>query len=137
LDGQRRLQGSGAGAMMQPTTRDDGAPHHGQEPTPDQEESAMSADRNPAPTIDHPRAVSHQAWVAARKSLLQKEKELTRLNDRIAAERRALPWEKVEKEYRFEGPDGVETLAELFDGRSQLIVYHFMFGPGWNEGCDG
>ena len=81
--------------------------------------------------------VSREEWLVARKALLAKEKELTRLGDRISAERRALPWVKLEKEYVFNGPNGRETLADLFDGRSQLVVYHFMFGPGWKEGCHG
>ncbi|HEX8167402.1 MAG TPA: thioredoxin family protein [Beijerinckiaceae bacterium] len=84
----------------------------------------------------HP-IVSRKEWLAARKALLAKEKELTRLSDRVSAERRALPWVKVEKEYVFEGPEGRQTLAELFEGKSQLVVYHFMFGPGWTEGCHG
>jgi predicted dithiol-disulfide oxidoreductase (DUF899 family) len=74
-------------------------------------------------------------WVVARKELLRKEKELTRLHDELSQLRRALPWEKVEKKYIFDGPRGEETLADLFGGKSQLIVYHFMFGPGWKEGC--
>ncbi len=82
-----------------------------------------------------PRIVSHSEWLAARKQLLGKEKELTRLRDELSRQRRQLPWERVEKQYVFEGPNGKETLADLFDGRSQLIVYHFMFGPGWAEGC--
>jgi predicted dithiol-disulfide oxidoreductase (DUF899 family) len=72
-----------------------------------------------------------------RRELLQKEKELTRQLDRLSAERRALPWVRVEAEYVFDTPEGKRTLAELFDGRSQLIVYHFMLAPGWKEGCDG
>ncbi len=80
-------------------------------------------------------AVVPQAeWFAARKELLRKEKEFSRLRDELSRERRALPREKVEKTYVFEGPRGKETLADLFGGRSQLIVYHFMFGPGWKEG---
>lgn len=79
--------------------------------------------------------VSRDQWLAARKAHLAREKELTRLRDQISAERRELPWVKVDKTYTFEGPDGKQTLADLFDGRSQLIVYHFMFGPGWKEGC--
>jgi predicted dithiol-disulfide oxidoreductase (DUF899 family) len=79
--------------------------------------------------------VSHEEWIAARKQLLAKEKEFTRMRDRLSQERRDLPWERVEKEYVFEGPEGKERLAELFDGRSQLVVYHFMFGPGAKEGC--
>jgi len=79
--------------------------------------------------------VSRAEWLAARKQLLAKEKELTHLRDAIAAERRALPWVKVEKNYVFDTPAGKKTLADLFGGRSQLLVYHFMFGPEWNEGC--
>ena len=81
--------------------------------------------------------VSQDEWLIARKQLLVKEKEFTRLRDRLAAERRALPWVKVEKPYVFDGPDGKETLADLFGGHSQLIIKHFMFGPGWSEGCVG
>jgi predicted dithiol-disulfide oxidoreductase (DUF899 family) len=83
---------------------------------------------------DH-RVVSDTEWTAQRKELLQKEKEFTRLRDELSRERLQLPWVKVEKNYAFDGPRGKETLAELFDGRSQLIIYHFMFGPGWKEGC--
>ena len=79
--------------------------------------------------------VSLEEWVAAREELLKKEKEFTRLRDQLSAERRKLPWVKVEKNYVFDGPGGKETLVDIFDGRSQLIVYHFMFGPGWEEGC--
>jgi predicted dithiol-disulfide oxidoreductase (DUF899 family) len=79
--------------------------------------------------------VSQEKWLAARKAHLAREKEFTRLRDELSAERRALPWMRVEKRYGFEGPDGRQTLAELFDGRSQLIVYHFMLGPGWEQGC--
>ncbi|HYU14063.1 MAG TPA: thioredoxin family protein [Stellaceae bacterium] len=81
--------------------------------------------------------VTRDQWLAARTALLAKEKDFTRLRDRLSAERRALPWIKVEKEYFFDGPDGRETLADLFGGRSQLIVKHFMLGPGWGEGCVG
>ena len=81
------------------------------------------------------RVVSQEEWLAARKQLLSKEKEFTRLRDRLSAERRELPWVRVDKQYVFDGPDGKETLADLFDGRSQLLVYHFMFGPGWEQGC--
>lgn len=77
----------------------------------------------------------HEEWVEARKVLLAREKQFTKLRDELTAERRALPWERVEKEYVFEGPDGRETLPDLFDGRSQLIVYHFMYGPGREVGC--
>jgi predicted dithiol-disulfide oxidoreductase (DUF899 family) len=79
--------------------------------------------------------VSQEEWLVARKAHLAKEKELTRLRDQLAAERRELPWVRVEKAYVFDGPDGKATLAELFAGRSQLIVYHFMMGPDWEEGC--
>jgi predicted dithiol-disulfide oxidoreductase (DUF899 family) len=81
--------------------------------------------------------VSRDEWLAARRQLLAKEKELTRLRDQITAERRALPWVKIEKPYVFDSPNGKATLADLFDGRSQLIVKHFMFGPDWPEGCVG
>jgi len=79
--------------------------------------------------------VSQPEWLAARKKLLAKEKELTHLRDALAAERRALPWVRVEQNYVFDTPAGKKTMAELFDGRSQLAVYHFMFGPEWKEGC--
>ena len=79
--------------------------------------------------------VSEPEWLAARKALLAKEKELTRARDQLSAERRALPWVKVEKLYVFDTRDGTKTLAELFGGKRQLIVYHFMLGPGWEEGC--
>jgi predicted dithiol-disulfide oxidoreductase (DUF899 family) len=78
---------------------------------------------------------TRQEWKAARRALLEREKQLTRLSDEIAHERQALPWVPVEKEYEFIAPDGRKTLADLFDGRSQLIVHHFMFGPDWDEGC--
>ncbi len=84
-----------------------------------------------------PRIASRDEWLEARKALLAREKELTRLHDRIAAQRRALPWVKIEKNYVFAGPDGQLGLADLFRGRSQLVVQHFMFGPGWSEGCVG
>ena len=84
----------------------------------------------------HP-TVSREEWIVARKLLLAKEKQLTRESDALAKERRDLPWVKVEKTYTFDGPDGKVTLAELFDGRTQLIVQHFMFGPDWAEGCVG
>jgi len=79
--------------------------------------------------------VTHEEWIEARKAFLAKEKEFTRLRDELSQERRALPWEAVDKPYVFEGSAGWQTLDELFDGRSQLIVYHFMLGPGWAEGC--
>ena len=84
---------------------------------------------------EQPPVVSSAEWLAARKELLRKEKELTRLRDEISRQRRALPWERVEKKYIFDGPRGKETLSDLFGGRSQLMIYHFMFGPGWKEGC--
>src|SRR5512133_2549079 len=79
--------------------------------------------------------VSRGQWLIARKDLLTREKELTRLRDEVSRHRRELPWVKIEKEYVFDGPNGKETPADLFEGRSQLIVYHFMFSPGWEEGC--
>ncbi len=83
----------------------------------------------------NPKVVSEPEWLVARKDLLTREKELTRLRDEVSRHRRELPWVKIDKEYIFDGPDGRQTLADLFDGRSQLIVYHFMLGPGWEEGC--
>src|SRR5712691_9145222 len=85
--------------------------------------------------MDHPRIVSQAEWLAARKELLKKEKEFSKLRDELSRQRREMPWEKVEKAYKFDGPKGKESLAELFVGRSQLIVYHFMLGPDWKEGC--
>ena len=79
--------------------------------------------------------VSRDDWLSARMEHLAKEKELTRQRDRLSQDRRELPWVKVDKEYLFDGPKGKETLAELFEGRSQLIIYHFMYGPDWAEGC--
>jgi predicted dithiol-disulfide oxidoreductase (DUF899 family) len=81
------------------------------------------------------KVVSHEEWLAARKAFLQKEKELTHLRDEVSKQRLDLPWEKVEKNYVFDGPNGKESLADLFAGRSQLLVYHFMLGPDWVEGC--
>src|SRR5580698_7154043 len=81
--------------------------------------------------------VSRNEWIEARKQHLAREKEFTRLRDQLSAERRALPWVRIDKEYVFEGPNGKETLADLFAGRSQLVVKHFMMGPGWKEGCLG
>ena len=80
---------------------------------------------------DH-KAASREEWLAAREELLEREKEHTRLGDELARQRRKLPWVAVEKEYSFETDDGTKTFAELFDGRSQLLVYHFMFGPSYN-----
>ena len=79
--------------------------------------------------------VSHEDWLAARTELLAREKKFTRLRDELSRQQRALPWERVEREYVFDGPEGKETLADLFDGRSQLVVYHFMFPPEDDEGC--
>jgi len=79
--------------------------------------------------------VSEAEWLVARKDLLTREKEFTRQRDALSAARRQLPMVKIEKEYVFEGPNGREALSDLFEGRRQLIVYHFMFGPGWEEGC--
>src|SRR5262245_12057360 len=90
----------------------------------------------PAPLKDH-KVTSSKEWLEARNELLQKEKELTRLRDEVSEERRKLPWLKVEKNYVFDAPGGGKTLADLFEGRSQLLVKHFMFGPGWKEGCVG
>jgi predicted dithiol-disulfide oxidoreductase (DUF899 family) len=81
------------------------------------------------------RIVSRDEWIAARKTLLAEEKALTRARDHLSAQRRALPWVKVEKTYVFDTLGGKKTLAELFGGKSQLLVYHFMLGPGWEEGC--
>ena len=83
---------------------------------------------------DHP-VVSADRWLAERKRLLAREKELTRLRDEVARERRALPWERVDKPYMFDTPQGPRALADLFEGRRQLLVQHFMFGPGWEQGC--
>ena len=79
--------------------------------------------------------VSRTDWLVARKDLLKREKELTRLRDQLSVERRALPWVEVDKEYVFDAPEGKVSLADLFAGRSQLIIYHFMFDPDWKEGC--
>src|SRR3954453_1683655 len=81
--------------------------------------------------------VSQDQWIAARKALLTKEKELTRARDELNRQRRLLPWVRIEKNYVFDGPTGKETLADLFGDRSQLIVNHFMLAPGWQEGCVG
>jgi predicted dithiol-disulfide oxidoreductase (DUF899 family) len=85
---------------------------------------------------DH-QIVSHDEWTAARERFLAKEKEFTHLREALSRERRQLPWERVTKEYVFESTRGTETLADLFDGRSQLIVYHFMYEPDWDIGCPG
>ena len=80
---------------------------------------------------------TREEWLAARRGLLEREKELIRLNDELARERRELPWVQVEKEYRFQTDEGTKTLAELFEGRSQLLAYHLMFGPEWTAACPG
>jgi predicted dithiol-disulfide oxidoreductase (DUF899 family) len=85
-------------------------------------------------TADHP-VVSRDRWIAERKALMAHEKELTHLRDQIASERRALPWVRIDKNYVFDTAAGPRTLAELFEGRRQLLVQHFMLGPGWEEGC--
>jgi predicted dithiol-disulfide oxidoreductase (DUF899 family) len=85
--------------------------------------------------VGHPKVVSHAEWLAARKELLAKEKQFTRLRDELSRQRREMPWEKVEKTYVFDGTKGKESLADLFDGRGQLMIYHFMLGPAWSAGC--
>lgn len=84
--------------------------------------------------INHP-VLSREQWLVERKTLLEREKALTRLRDELARERRALPWVRIEQNYLFDTPSGQQTLAELFDGRRQLLVQHFMLAPGWEEGC--
>ena len=88
-------------------------------------------------SFENPTIVSPENWLAARREFLREEKEFFRTRDRIAEKRRTLPWVKVDTDYVFESPTGRATLAELFEGRSQLIVYHFMLAPGWEEGCRG
>ncbi len=83
--------------------------------------------------VNHP-VVSRERWIGEHKALLAREKELTRLRDEIAHARRALPWVRIEKNYVFDTPGGQQTLADLFEGR-QLLVQHFMFAPGWEQGC--
>ena len=85
--------------------------------------------------IENHQVVPRREWIEARLRLLAREKEFTRLRDELSRARRELPWERVEKTYVFEGPQGRETLPDLFDGRSQLVIYHFMFGPDWDAGC--
>lgn len=87
--------------------------------------------------IAHPPIVSHEEWLSARKAHLQHEKEVTKELDRLHAERRRLPMVKVEKDYQFDGPNGKVSLLDLFEGRRQLVVYHFMFDPEWEQGCAG
>ena len=84
-----------------------------------------------------PPVVSRDQWIVARRALLEKEKEHSHATDDLARQRRELPWVKITKTYEFDGPDGKVSLSELFDGRSQLMIYHFMFGPDWKEGCPG
>jgi predicted dithiol-disulfide oxidoreductase (DUF899 family) len=97
-------------------------------------ESDMTRSRTSEGVHEH-KVVSHDTWIDARKELLAKEKEFTRLRDQLSQQRRDLPWERVEKQYLFDGPKGKETLTDLFAGKSQLVVYHFMFGSDWQEGC--
>jgi Uncharacterized protein conserved in bacteria len=85
--------------------------------------------------IENRKVVSQKEWVVARKKLLVEEKKFSKLRDKMNLQRRKLPWVKIEKDYVFDGPTGKVTLSDLFDGKSQLIVYHFMFGPGWKDGC--
>ena len=87
------------------------------------------------PGNDQSQDCDTEQWAAAREELLAREKEHTQLGDELARQRRELPWARVEKEYRFDTDDGTRTLAELFDGRGQLLVYHFMFGPSYAAGC--
>ncbi len=88
-------------------------------------------------SIPHPKIVTADEWLVARKAHLAREKEITRQLDRLRAERRRLPMVKIEKNYLFDGPTGQRTLSDLFEGRRQLIVYHFMFDPKWEKGCSG
>ncbi len=85
--------------------------------------------------MENHKVVSRSEWIEARQQFLAKEKEFTRLRDQLSQQRRDLPWERVDREYVFDGPNGKETLSDLFAGRSQLVVYHFMFGPDWEAGC--
>jgi predicted dithiol-disulfide oxidoreductase (DUF899 family) len=85
--------------------------------------------------LDNHKIVSQNQWLEARKRLLIREKEFTRFRDKLSQQRRELPWVKVEKNYVFDGPGGKETLSDLFEGKSQLVVYHFMYAPDWEEGC--
>lgn len=85
--------------------------------------------------MQEPKIVSREEWVEVRKAHLVREKEFTQMRDRLSQERRELPWVKIEKNYAFDGPNGQETLSDLFDGRSQLLIQHFMYGPDWAEGC--
>jgi predicted dithiol-disulfide oxidoreductase (DUF899 family) len=100
----------------------------------DQPGEVVIAHNAEALTMQH-NVVSQEQWLKARKALLATEKKFTRERDALSKQRRELPWVKVEKAYVFDGPGGKETLADLFGGKSQLIVYHFMLGPGWQAGC--
>ena len=84
--------------------------------------------------MQEPKIVSREEWVEARTAHLAREKEFTQLRDRLSQERRELPWVRIEKPYVFDGPNGQESLFDLFDGRSQLVIQHFMYGPDWEEG---
>jgi predicted dithiol-disulfide oxidoreductase (DUF899 family) len=97
----------------------------------------MTSTRPEEAEVNLPPVVSPPEWQAAREQLLAKEKEATRARDALAAERRRLPMTRIDKDYAFEGPEGEARLPDLFEGRRQLIVYHFMFGPNQDEGCDG
>lgn len=97
----------------------------------------MTTTTLPSSTLAHPPITSRASWLAARLKLLAHEKELTRHRDRVAAERRRLPMVRIDKDYIFDSPDGPKRLRDLFDGRRQLIVYHFMFDPTWDKGCPG
>jgi predicted dithiol-disulfide oxidoreductase (DUF899 family) len=94
----------------------------------------MNTVKRESSLANHP-VVSQEQWLAERKKLLAREKELTHLRDQVASERRALPWVRIDKVYAFDAPEGRRTLAELFEGRSQLMVQHFMLAPGWEAGC--
>src|SRR5262249_16960351 len=96
----------------------------------------MSADSKEQQMQEHKhKIVSHEQWIAARKAYLAEEKAFSRARDQLARKRRELPWEKVEKNYVFDTPDGKQSLSDLFRGKSQLIIYHFMLGPDWEAGC--
>jgi predicted dithiol-disulfide oxidoreductase (DUF899 family) len=95
-------------------------------------EDEMATQHSP---IQNPRVVPHEQWITERVAFMAKEKELTRLRDELSRQRRELPWEKVEKSYVFDGPSGKETLAQLFGDRNQLVIYHLMFDPTWDEAC--
>src|SRR5262245_43635650 len=109
-----------------------GGPGHGRDASDEEDrlEDAEGGLRKMKPKI-----VSREAWLKVRKKFLAKEKAFTRQRDRLSAERRKLPWVRVEKEYVFDARDGKVGLADLFRGKSQLIIYHFMFDPKWDEGC--